>query len=82
MAFEETLRLQVVEDRVGRLLPLGDTARFRAAVREIAADDALLARLGAAAKRLSDDYSVANYARRYRDVYAECLTARSGRNAR
>ncbi len=65
-----------VSDQVGRLLPLGDLARFRDEILKLAADPALRARLGEAARRLASDYSIEHCARRYRAIYAECLRAR------
>jgi glycosyltransferase involved in cell wall biosynthesis len=65
-----------VSDQVGRLLPLGDLTRFRDEILKLAADPALRARLGTAARRLASDYSIENCARRYRAIYAECLRAR------
>jgi len=82
VCFDRGGQVDFVSDAVGRLLPLGDVARFRAAVLEIAGDAALRQRLGAAARRLAEDYSVERYAQRYQKIYAECLAQRSGRNAR
>ena len=81
VCFDRGGQTDFVNDSVGRLLPLGDLARCRAAILEIAGDPALRARLGAAARRLADEYSVERYARRYQDVYAECLARRSGGSA-
>jgi glycosyltransferase involved in cell wall biosynthesis len=62
-----------VSDDVGRLLPIGDTRRFRDEVRALGADPEQRAGLGANAKRLAAEYSIGRYAERYLDVYRECL---------
>jgi glycosyltransferase involved in cell wall biosynthesis len=81
VCFDRGGQVDFVNDSVGRLLPLGDLARCRAAILEIAGDAALRERLGAAARRLAEEYSVERYAQRYRNIYAECL-AHSGRTPR
>ena len=62
-----------VSDAVGRLVPLGDRARFVASVRELVADPARRAALGAAAREQAQRYSVDAMVDRYLGIYDECL---------
>jgi glycosyltransferase involved in cell wall biosynthesis len=62
-----------VSDEVGRLVPVGDTRRFRDEIQALGADPAQRAALGANAKRLTAEYSIGRYAERYLDVYRDCL---------
>jgi glycosyltransferase involved in cell wall biosynthesis len=62
-----------VSDEVGRLVPVGDTRRFRDEIQALGADPEQRAALGANAKRLTAEYSIGRYAERYLDVYRDCL---------
>lgn len=68
-----------VTDEVGRLIPLGEEKRFRDEILIFASNRPPSAELGDAARQLAARYSIARYAERYREIYSECLTSRTGR---
>jgi glycosyltransferase involved in cell wall biosynthesis len=68
-------QVDFVDDEVGRLVPLGESGRFRDALLELAGNATLRASLGQAAKRRAADYSIGRYAERYQQIYSECLQA-------
>jgi len=74
-------QVDFVDDEVGRLLPLGESTRFRDEVRKLAGDATLRASLGEAAKRRAADYTIGRYAERYQAIYSECLQAAADRHS-
>jgi glycosyltransferase involved in cell wall biosynthesis len=74
-------QVDFVNDEVGRLLPLGESARFRDELRSLAGDPKLRANLGEAAKRRAADYTIGRYAERYQTIYSECLQAAADRRS-
>jgi glycosyltransferase involved in cell wall biosynthesis len=73
LCYDRGGQVDFVSDDVGRLLPVGDTGRFRDEIRALGANPEQRAGLGASAKRLAAEYSIGRYAERYMDIYRDCL---------
>jgi glycosyltransferase involved in cell wall biosynthesis len=70
-------QVDFVSDEVGRLVPIGEAKQFRDEILSLAENQGLRARLGEAARLRAAAYSVQAYARRYREIYGECLRKRA-----
>jgi glycosyltransferase involved in cell wall biosynthesis len=79
LCYDRGGQVDFVSNEVGRLLPLGESKRFRDEVLILADNPSLRAALAEAARRRAADYSIARYAQRYQAIYAECLESRRGK---
>ncbi len=68
----------VVDGETGLLAPVHDPVALGTAIADIATDESLARRLGAAGRRRADQFSVERTADRTADVYARVLALRAG----
>ncbi|WP_295697064.1 glycosyltransferase [Lapillicoccus sp.] len=72
----------VLDGETGRLTPPGDPAALAVAIREVVGSPERAARLGAAARALSESLSVEAVGARYRDLLMSILTPQTDRPGR